>query len=166
MKKILKTYDPLVIHDLRIHKGRESLFENYWKILEEKIEEFQATAIDDRRHGLTCFFCIISKPSLLDFFLFFLFFLFFYFSCFCFHFVKTRMNKILGLAFSEVFLPHSINLFVYPCFKITCFNFLTKYIDTWCKNAASVKPMTMITTVQLIVATYENFLFSFRIIPQ
>lgn len=35
MKIILKTCNLSVIHNLRIHKGCKSLFENYWKIVEE-----------------------------------------------------------------------------------------------------------------------------------
>ena len=54
-----------MIHNLRIDNGRKSSFKNYWKIVEEQIEELQATAVDDKRHELISgFFCIISNvPS-------------------------------------------------------------------------------------------------------
>ena len=73
LKITLKTGSPSVIRDLQIHNGCKSSFEKHWKIVEEKIKELQATAVDDRWHGLTSgFFSIVSRSSLyyLVFFLF------------------------------------------------------------------------------------------------
>ena len=30
LKMILKTCDPSIVHDLRVHNGRKSSFDNYW----------------------------------------------------------------------------------------------------------------------------------------
>ena len=60
LKMILKTCDPSIVRDLRVHNGHKSSFDNYWRIVKQKIEELQATAVDDRRHGLaTGFFILI-----------------------------------------------------------------------------------------------------------
>ena len=33
---------------MRVHNGHKSSFDNYWQIVKQKIEELQATAVDDR----------------------------------------------------------------------------------------------------------------------
>ena len=43
---------------MRVHNGHKSSFDNYWQIVKQKIEELQATAVDDRRHGLATGFFI------------------------------------------------------------------------------------------------------------
>ena len=53
MRIILKLCDPSVLRDLRVHNEKTGgSLENYGRIAEEKMEELQATAVDERWHGL------------------------------------------------------------------------------------------------------------------
>ena len=75
-----------------------------------------------------------------------------------FHVVKQSHAQVTS---KDICLLFIIYLFAYFRFVSTSFYFIS-----WCKNAALVRSMTMIITVQLFIATYENFLFNFGIIGQ
>ena len=51
IKLILKTADESIIRDLRKNNGAKNHFDAFWTITEQKINELQASAVNDRRHA-------------------------------------------------------------------------------------------------------------------
>ena len=54
MQLILKTADEVIIRDLRMKNGGHmKQFDAFWNVTEKKLNEFQATAVNDRCHTLS-----------------------------------------------------------------------------------------------------------------
>ena len=48
---ILKNADASIIRDISVNNGRKEAFDTFWEVTENKLEELQAAAVDDRHHA-------------------------------------------------------------------------------------------------------------------